>query len=103
MWRKEDKQCFIIDISVGLDENVTKTFIQKRDNQLPVAAKLKRLYDKFTFEIMPVTISATGLVTNDLKLIPKRIGIENFCDVTLKCQKIALLGRLKIIKSFLKI
>ena len=32
MWRKEDKQCFIIDISVGLDENVTKTFVQKRDN-----------------------------------------------------------------------
>ena len=52
---------------------------------------------------MPVTISATGLVTNDLKLILKRTGIENFCDVTLKCQKIALLGRLKIIKSFLKI
>ena len=59
--------------------------------KLPVMlAELKRLYDKFTFEIIPITIGATGLVTNDLKLMLKRIGIKN--DVTLKCQKSVLLG-----------
>ena len=103
MWRKEDKQCFIIDISVGLDVNVTKNFNQKRDSYLPLAAELKRIYDKFTFEIIPITIGATGLVTNDLKLMLKRTGIENINDVTLKCQKSALLGALKIVKSFMKI
>ena len=102
MWKKEDKQCLIIDISVGLDVNVTKNFHQKRDNYLPFAAELKRLYDKFNFEVIPITISATGLVTNDLKLMLKRIGIENIDDVALKCQKSALLGTLKIVKSFMK-
>ena len=81
---------------------VTKNFNQKLDDYLPLIAELKRLYDKFTFEIIPATIGATGLVTNDLKLTLKRIGIENINDVTLKCQKSALLGTFKIVKSFMK-
>ena len=89
MWKKEDKQCFIIDISVGLDGNITKNFNQKRDKYLPL--ELKRLYDKFNFEIIPLTIGATDLVRNDLKLTFKRIGINNIDDVTLKCQKLRYL------------
>ena len=99
---KEDHQCFIIDISVGLDVNLTKNFSQKRNYYLPLAVELKRLYDKFIFEIIPLTIGATGLVTNDLKLMLKRIGVENIDDVTLKCQKSTLLGTVKIAKSFMK-
>ena len=102
MWKKEDKQCFVIDISVGFDINVTKNFNQKRDNYLPLVAELKGPYDKFTFQIIPVMIGATGLVTNDLKLMLKRIGIENIDNVTLKCEKSVLLGTLKIVKSFMK-
>ena len=33
MRKKEDKQWFIIDISVGLDINVTKNLNQKRDKK----------------------------------------------------------------------
>ena len=90
----------IIDISVGLDVNVTKNFNQKRD--LPLAAELKRLYETYTFEIIPIAIGATGLVANSLKLMLKRTGVDNVNDVVLKCQKSALLGTLKIVKSFMK-
>ena len=103
MWKKEQKQCFIIDISFGLDVNVNNNFKQKRDNYLPLVAQLKRLYDKFTFEIIHITIGATGLLMNDLRLKLKGIGIENINDVTLKSQNIALLGTPKIAKSFMKI
>ena len=99
---KEDKQCFIINISVDLDLSVTKNFNQKRDNFLPLAAELKRFYNKFNFKIIPIMIGATGLVMNDLKLLLKRIGIENVDGVALKCHINALLGTLKIIKSFMK-
>ena len=85
-----------------MDVNVTKNFNQKRDDYLPLAAELKCLFDKFNFEIIPTTIGATGLVTNDLKLMLKRLGIENINDVTLKCQKNALLRTFKIVKSFMK-
>ena len=83
-----------------MDVNVTKNFNQKRDDYLPLAAELKRLYDKFNFEIIPVTIGVTGLATNYLKLMLKRISIEN--NVTLKCQKSAFLGKFIIVKSFIK-
>ena len=48
-----------------------------------------------------MTIGATGVGTNDLKLMLKRIGIENI-KVTLKRQKSAFLGTLQIVKSFMK-
>ena len=99
---KTEKKCSIIDISVGLDVNVTKIFKQKRDNYLPLAAELKRLYKTYTFEIIPIAIGATGLVTNSLKLMLKRIGDDNVSDVVLKCQKSAIVGTLKIVKSFMK-
>ena len=71
MWRKEDKHCLIIYISVGLNVIVTKNFNKKCDNYLPLAVELKCLYDKFTFEIIAIMIGAIGLVTNDLKLMFK--------------------------------
>ena len=83
-----------------MDVNVTKNFNQKRDDYLPLASELKLLYDKFNFEIIPITIGATGLVTSYLKLMLKRIGIEN--NVTLKCQKSTFLGKFVIVKSFIK-
>ena len=79
-----------------------KTFNQKHDSYLPLAAELNCIYDKFTFKIIPITIGVTGLVTNDLKLILKQTGLENINNVILKCQKSPLLGTLKIIKSFMK-
>ena len=99
---KAENKCSIIDISIGLDVNVTKNFNQKRDNYLPLAAELKRLYETYTFKIIPIAIGATGLVTNSLKLLLKLIGVDNVNDVVLKCQKSALLGTLKIVKSFMK-
>ena len=39
---------------------------------------------------------------NDLKLILKRICIENINNVILKCQKGGLFGTLKIAESFMK-
>ena len=82
---------------------MTKNYKQKQDSYLLLTAELKWLYDDYTFEIIPIAVGATGLVTNNLKLVLKRIGVENVGDVILKCQKSALFGTLKIVKSFMKI
>ena len=74
-----------------MDANVFKNFNKKRDNCLPLATELKRFYDKLNFEVVAITIGATGLVRNDLKLMLKRTGIENINDVILKCQKVRYL------------
>ena len=82
-----------MDIYVGLGVNVTKNFNQKRDKYLSLVPELKSFYDKLIFEIIFITIGATGLVTNDLKLMLKRISIEKINYVTLKCKKKSYLVR----------
>ena len=66
-WNKHDNTCFIIDIAVGLDVNITKSVILKHDNYMPLSSELKRFYPNFSFEIVPIVLDAAGLVTSDLR------------------------------------
>ena len=102
LWRLSDKKCYIIDICVCLDVNIDKNIQLKRDNYLPLASELKRLYNDYSFEIIPIVIGATGLVTTHLTKSLKTIGLRNVTEVISQCQKCALLGTLKIVKSFMK-
>ena len=70
--------------------NIKKNIQTKKDNYLPLTAELKRLYDKYTFEIVPVVLSAAGLVTSHLGKTPEKIRVTNIPDVTAQCQKAAL-------------
>ena len=92
----------MIDVCVCLDVNIVKNIQLKKDNYLPLTAELKRLYDDYTFEVIPVVLGATGLVTSHLGEALKKIGVSNVPEVTTQCQKAALLGTLKIVKSFMK-
>ena len=54
------------------------------------------------FEIVPVVLGATGLVTSDLQKNPEKLGISSINDMLAKCQQMALLGTMKIVKSFMR-
>ena len=102
LWQITEKKCFIIDICVCLDVNIEKNIQSKMDYYLPLAAELKRLYDSYTFEVIPIVVGATGLITSHACDALKNIGIKNVTEVMKQCQKSALLGTLKIVKSFMK-
>ena len=102
LWRKKELKCFILDICVCLDVNIDKNIKQKLDNYLPLAAELKRLYKEYDFEILPVVIGATGLVTKQMFDVFKVLGVRDVEDTILQCQKRALLGTMKIVKSFMQ-
>ena len=55
--------CFIIDIVVGFDVNITKNINLKHDNYMQLSSELKRLCPNLSFEIEPIVLGATGLVT----------------------------------------
>ena len=57
-----DKKCYIIDVCACLDVNIEKNIQLKLDNYLPLAAELKRVYNVYTFEIIPIVVGATGLI-----------------------------------------
>ena len=102
LWRKKESKCYILDICVCLDVNIDKNIKTKLDHYLPLAAELKRLYEKYTFEILPIVIGGTGLVTKKTFEVFELLGIPNIEDTILKCQRSALLGTMKIVKSFMK-
>ena len=81
--------------------NVAKNYKTKLDNYLPLCIELKKHYPEFIFEVIPVAIGATGLVTKQLSTDLEKIGIER--SRTNKCivlaQKAALFGSVKIVKS----
>ena len=58
--------CYVIDVRVGLDVNIDKNIKEKLDNYLQLTAELKRLYGDFTFEVIPVILGATGLMSSHM-------------------------------------
>ena len=102
LWKKKESKCYILDICVCLDVNIDKNIKLKLDNYLPLAAELKRIYEQYTFEILPIVIGATGLVKKRTFDVLKALGVRNVEDTILKCQKGALLGTMKIVKSVMK-
>ena len=44
VWKKQEKICQIIDISVPLDQNINTKFQEKRNNYIPLASEMQRIY-----------------------------------------------------------
>ena len=70
----------------------------KYDNYMQLSSELKRLYPRFTFEIIPIVLGVTGLVASSLRKNIAKIGVKNIKDTILKCQRMALLRTVKIVK-----
>ena len=102
LWKKARKKCYVIDICVCLDVNIDKNIKMKHDHYLPLTAELKRLYSEYSFEVIPVVLGATGIITKSLSTALEKIGVKCITEVILKCQKSAILGTLKIVKSVMK-
>ena len=62
LWRLHEKKTYIIDVVVGLDVNVEKNYKNKQDTYLPLCIELKKLYNEYSFEVIPIAIGATGLI-----------------------------------------
>ena len=100
-WNKTENKCYIIGIAIDLYINVGKNINLKYDNYMQLLSELKRLYPSFTFKITPIVLGVIGLLSG-LQKNKEKIGVKNIKDTILKCQRMALLGTVKIVKSVLK-
>ena len=100
-WNKTENKCYIIGIAIDLYINVGKNINLKYDNYMQLLSELKRLYPSFTFKIIPIVLGVIGLLSG-LQKNKEKIGVKNIKDTILKCQRMALLGTVKIVKSVLK-
>ena len=53
-------------------------------------------------EVLPIVIRATGMVTKRIIDVFKVLDIKDVEETILKCQKSALTGTMKIVKTFMK-
>ena len=95
--------CKVVDICVPLDLNVSAQEKSKRDIYGPLAVGLLCHYPQFKFEIVPLVIGATGLVTNSLTTNLKTlIEQDNKVELAIaKMQRKALVGSMRVLKSAL--
>ena len=91
--------CLIVDVAVGLDENTTRNYNQKNDNYVLLLTELKKFYHRYTLEILPITLGATGLTTTELAINLRKLKIKNIEETADRCQRMALIGTMKIVKS----
>ena len=103
IWDNEKKTCVIADICVPLDSNVHVQEKTKVDTYAPLIVGLLRLYPQYKYEVIPIVIGATGLVTDSLA---KNLKIIINCDndvtqVITKIQRKALIGSMRVLKSAL--
>ena len=102
VWRKNENKCFIIDICVPLDENIHKQEKMKVDNYTLLVIGLSRLYPNYSYEVVPIVLGATGLVTNSLvKYMSKLFSKNMTLEIIPKLQQKALIGSMRVIKSAL--
>ena len=90
---------FIVDVAVRLDANTNRNYNQKNDNYVLLLTELKDLYPRYTFEILPIALGATGLIKTELVINLQQLKIKNIEETADRCQRMALIGIMKDVKS----
>ena len=76
----------------------------KVDTYAPLIVALLRIYPTYNFEVIPIVVGATGLVTDSLvKNIEKALDDEekDVKEIVTRVQLKALIGSMRILKSAL--
>ena len=83
-----------------MDENIHRQEKEKVDRYTQLKVSLIRLYPQYTYEIIPIVLGATGLVTRSLTEYLKTLGFDKNAIKSLvtKLQLKALTGSMRVMK-----
>uniref|UniRef100_H3BFH8 Reverse transcriptase n=1 Tax=Latimeria chalumnae TaxID=7897 RepID=H3BFH8_LATCH len=96
---RKNKWADIIDIAVPNDENVSKTWAEKIRKYQDFAIDLKHVYQLESVRVLPVVISANGLVPKALHWSFEHLRLPK--KLISQCQKAALLATARIVQKTL--
>ena len=104
IWNRETKVCHLVEISVPLDINISNRQVVKRDKYMPLVSEMQQLYRNYTFKIIPVIVGCIGAIPKSLEQNLKKLGLEDatYKPLIKKLHKTALLGSVKIMKTFIR-
>ena len=103
VWDIRSHTCAIVDICVPLDVNVHVQEKTKTDTYAPLIVGLLRHYPRYKYEVVPLVIGATGLVTDSLRNNVKKLLFDDkeVGRTISKMQLKALVGSMRVLKSAL--
>uniref|UniRef100_H3B642 Reverse transcriptase zinc-binding domain-containing protein n=1 Tax=Latimeria chalumnae TaxID=7897 RepID=H3B642_LATCH len=96
---RKNKRADIIDIAVPNDENISKTWAEKIRKYQDFAINLKHVYQLESVRVLPVVISANGLVLKALHQSFEHLRLPK--KLINQCQKAALLATACIVRKTL--
>ena len=64
---KKSKICTLVDVAVPISNNIQKSYLEKRRKYAELAVEIKRQWNLSRVDILPVIISAEGLVHKDIR------------------------------------
>ena len=71
---------------------------------MPLISELQEMYPGFKYQVAPIILGALGTVPNRLKeeLLELNIAEDQVGNVIKRLQKTAIIGSIKIMKTFMK-
>jgi hypothetical protein len=98
---KQQKQAYLLDIAVPNSHNITQTFNTKINKYLELSVAMRNLWCLGKISILPLVISATGIVPQSLFKNLKILDLDN--TLVVEIQKGILLYSCHIVRKFLNI
>lgn len=96
---KELKTTYLIDISVPNTENLKKKHTEKIQKYLPLADEIKQMWHQNQVRIIPVILSATGIIPKTLHKSLSDLQLPTYLYINL--QKAVILDTCSIVRRFL--
>jgi hypothetical protein len=98
---KQQKQAYLLDIAVPNSHNITQTYNTKINKYLELSVAMRNLWCLEKISILPLVISATGIVSQSLFKNLKILDLDN--TLVVEIQKGILLYSCHIVRKFLNI
>jgi hypothetical protein len=98
---KQQKQAYLLDIAVPNSHNITQTYNTKINKYLELSVAMRNLWCLEKISILPLVISATGIVHQSLFKNLKILDLDN--TLVVEIQKGILLYSCHIVRKFLNI
>lgn len=97
--KKEQQSAWLIDISIPMDENIRKSYVEKVSKYKDLRHELKELWRLREVEVVPIIISAGGLVEKHFTQNLIKLGITPKCVAL--AQKAVVLGTCRVVRRYL--
>ena len=104
IWDRNRTTCTVVEVGVPLDFNIASRQRNKADKYMPLMSELQQMYPGFKYQVAPIILGALDTVPNRLKeeLLKLNIAEDQVRNVIKRLQKTAIIGSIKIMKTFMK-